>query len=106
MIPQSWAIVPVEPTERMLGEFAGCYWPHMRREKQEHERGAYAAMLAVCPTPPVGGTSELEALREQLMRLETDLRMERMERKRADKLQRELGRTYSLLGQAQKRARA
>ena len=87
MIPQGWALIPIEPTERMLGEFAGCYWPHMCREKQEHERAAYAAMLAVCPTPPVGGTSELE-------------------RKRADKLQRELGRTYSLLGQAQKRARA
>lgn len=103
MIPRGWMLVPLKPTERMLGEFAGFYWPHMRREKQEHERAAYAAMLAACPTPPVGGTSELEALREQLMRLETDLRLER---KRADKLQRNLNRAHSLLGQAQKRARA
>lgn len=102
MTPRGWMLVPIDPTERMLGEFAGFYWPHMPREKQEHELAAYAAMLAACPTPPTGGTSELEALRDQLMRLGTDLRLER---KRADKLQRELGRTYSLLGQAQKMVR-
>lgn len=103
MTPRGWMLVPIDPPERMLSEFAGRYCPHMRREKQEHERAAYAAMLAVCPTPPTGGTSELEALREQLIRMETELKLER---KRADKLQRELNRSFSLLGQAQKRARA
>lgn len=103
MTPRGWMLVPIDPPERMLSEFAGHYWPHMQREKQDHERSAYAAMLAVCPTPPVGGTSELEAMRDQLNRLETELRLER---KRADKLQRELNRSFSLLGQAQKRARA
>jgi hypothetical protein len=87
----------------MLGEFAGFYWPQLPREKQDHERQAYASMLASCPTPPVGGTTELEAVRDQLMRMETNLREERA---KSAKLQRELNRAFSLLGQAQKRARA
>jgi len=103
MIPRGWVLVPMDPTATMLGEFAGFYWPQLPREKQDHERAAYAAMLAAAPTPPTGGTSELEALRDQLMRLETDLRLER---KRSGKLQRDLNRAHSLLGQAQKRARA
>lgn len=103
MVPHGWVLLPIEPSERMLGEFAGVYWPHLRREKQDHERAAYAAMLAVCPTPPVGGTTELEAARDQLVRIETELRLERA---KSAKLQRELNRAFSLLGKAQKRAKA
>lgn len=103
MTPEGWVLVPIVPTERMLGEFAGFYWPHLKREKQDHERQAYASMLEVCPTPPVGGTTELEAVRDQLMRMEANLREERA---KSARLQRELNRAFSLLGQAQKRAKA
>lgn len=100
--PKGWVPVPIDPTATMLGEFAGFYWPNLPREKQDHERAAYAAMLAAAPTPPTGGTTELEAVRDQLMRAETNLREERS---KSNRLQRELNKAYSLLGQAQKRAR-
>ena len=99
MTPHGWTLVPIEPSERMLSEFAGHYWPYLKREKQEHERAAYAAMLYVVPTPPTGGTSELESLREQLMRVESNLKEERA---KSRKLQRELSKVYSMMGQLRK----
>lgn len=74
MIPRGWVLVPITPSERMLSEFAGHYWPHLPREKQDHERAAYNAMLLVVPTPPEGDVTEIEALKTKIVRLEGLLR--------------------------------
>lgn len=69
-----WQLVPVIPTERMLSEFSGVWWPNIPRDKGVHEEAAYAAMLSVAPSPPVQGESEVEGLRELNKRLSLHLK--------------------------------
>lgn len=93
MIRAGWVMVPLIPTERMLNEFSGVWWPHVDREelrrwakdKRLLEEQAYAAMLAVAPTPPEGGTDEVQLLREQIKRLEKRLGQSQAETKKAYK---------------------
>lgn len=102
MIPEGWALVPVVPSERMLTEFSGVWAQWLPKKRRELELQAYSAMLAVVPSSPIGGDTELEAVKNQLRTVEANLRAERA---KSAKLQRDLNKAYSLLGQAQKRAR-
>lgn len=93
MIPAGWALVPMIPTERMLNEFSGVWWPHCDREelkrwakdKRVLEEQAYASMIAVAPTPPDGSASEIEALKAAISRKTRIIRSKDAEVNRAYK---------------------
>lgn len=85
MIPEGWALVPVKPTERMLTEFSGVWAPWLPKDRRALELEAYAAMLAVVPTPPAGETTEVEALRKQIKRLQKQLGISQAETRKAYK---------------------
>lgn len=94
MIPDGWVLVPVVPSERMLMEFSGVWWPNLGRaelrqwtgEKRLLEEQAYAAMLAVAPSPPKGDSiTEAQILREQIRKLEKELGRSKAETRKAYK---------------------
>lgn len=76
VIPAGWALVPLIPTERMLNEFSGVWWPNCdsaeltkwAKDKRLLEEQAYAAMILAAPSPPVSGDSEIDSLRKNLLR--------------------------------------
>lgn len=85
MIPEGWALVPLKPTERMLTEFSGVWAAWLPADRRALELEAYAAMLKVVPTPPAGETTEIEALRKQIKRLQKQLGISQAETRKAYK---------------------
>lgn len=85
MIPEGWVLVPLVPSERMLTEFSGVWAPWLPKRHRELELKAYADMLAVVPTPPQGETTEVEALRKQIKRLQKQLGISKAETRKAYK---------------------
>ncbi|WAX22380.1 hypothetical protein P6F34_gp27 [Pseudomonas phage MiCath] len=87
-----WVLVPVIPTDRMLNEFSGIWWPHVpqsqltawAKDKRAEELKAYAAMLAVAPSAPVD-CSQLDAANAHIRQLQKLLRDKDYELKRAYK---------------------
>lgn len=76
MIPDGWVLVPVIPSERMLTEFSGVWAPWLPTKRRELELQAYAAMLAVVPSPPVREDDRdvlIHTLKLQIHRLKTTL---------------------------------
>lgn len=67
-IPEGWTLVPNTPTQSMLDEFSGVYWPEREKwgelyeAKRLLELQAYSAMLLATPTPPTRPDAEIEAL--------------------------------------------
>lgn len=103
MIPDGWVLVPLVPTERMLNEFSGVWWPNLGRaelrqwtgEKRLLEEQAYAAMLAVAPSPPTEGGH----MQEQITRLTRRLR------KKAQQLDAALEREAKLIAKVKEQSR-
>lgn len=93
MIPKGWVLVPVIPTERMLNEFSGVWWPNLGMnelrqwtgEKRLLEEQSYAAMIAVAPTPPKGEGASIESLKSDIKRKTRIIRSKDAEINRAYK---------------------
>lgn len=93
MIPRGFVLVPVIPTERMLNEFSGVWWPNLgmnelrqwTKEKRLLEEKAYAAMIAVAPSAPVEDSSQLQAMQSQLRHLCKELAKSKAETRKAYK---------------------
>jgi hypothetical protein len=85
VIPDGWVLVPVVPSERMLTEFSGVWAPWLPKKRRELELKAYADMLAVVPTAPVGDSSQVQALQAQIRRLYKELDISKAETKKAYK---------------------
>lgn len=103
MIPNGWVLVPLVPTERMLNEFSGVWWPHCDKEelkdwakgKRQLEEEAYAAMLKAVPSPP----TEDGCMQEQITRLTRRLR------KKAQQLDAALEREAKLIAKVKEQSR-
>lgn len=103
MIPYGWALVPIMPTERMLNEFSGVWWPNLgmnelrqwTKEKRLLEEKAYAAMLAAAPSPP----TEDGNLQVQITKLNRRLR------KKAQQLDAALEREAQLIAKVKEQSR-
>lgn len=65
---KGWILIPEVPTERMLTEFSGVWAAWLPSNRRKLELDAYAAMLAVVPTPPTEN-AEVLALRQQVQNL-------------------------------------
>lgn len=48
VVPDGWALVPIDPTDAMLSEIAGTRYDRLHPSKQKAERDAYTKLLLRC----------------------------------------------------------